>query len=299
MMNNEDFLSISVLQARPNMAIQMLARRLRSGSLALAVGAGASAGLGLPNWYQLVNRCLRKAAISAVVSKRTSNDTLRSLVRQIEEKLGNAYMTTVRDALYEKTDFTDDMLTQELLIALGACLMGSGRGSITEVLNFNFDNVLDWYLNLHGYTTQIISEIPSLRKDVDVTIYHPHGYLPKDDPPRKFSRFLVFSQESYDQKVAKFETDPWIAHFRHTLRNREVIFVGLSGEDPLFGPLLGEIYPSVRKWRHIGFWLFGPNAKPNTVSQLKSHGIVPLQFKTYGEIPKFLLKVCQQAAKDQ
>src|SRR5690348_9470103 len=118
------------------------------------------------------------------------------------------------------------MLKEDLLISLGACLMGSRRGSITEVLNFNFDNVLDWYLKLHGYTTQIVSEIPSLRTDVDVTIYHPHGYLPKDVPRGEFSKFLVFSQDSYDARVARFETDPWIAHFRHTLRNREILFVG-------------------------------------------------------------------------
>jgi hypothetical protein len=295
-MKTEDSVEIAVLEANPQLAIPIIAERLRSGSLALAIGAGASAGFGLPTWYQLVHRCLLKAGIDTVVDKDTPNETLRSLAEQIEQKLGPHYHMVVSDALYEGVEYSDNMLKQDLLISLGALLMGSRRGNVNEIINFNFDNVLEWYLHLHGYTTQTVSHIPSLLRDVDVTIYHPHGYLPKDLSVAEFSRFLVFSQYSYDERFAAFDTDPWVAHFVHTLRSKELLFVGLSGDDPMFGPLLVKVYPEIRHSRYTGFWFFGPDVKTENIDKLKSRGVVPLRFGSHLEIAQYLLKVCQEAA---
>src|ERR1035437_7294833 len=55
------------------------------------------------------------------------------------------------------------ILRNDLLIALGALLMGSKRGSVTEVLNVNCDDVLNWYLALHGFDTQVVTRLPSLQ----------------------------------------------------------------------------------------------------------------------------------------
>lgn len=295
-MKNKDVIEISVLQSDRNKAAKILGSHLKSGSLALAIGAGTSSDLGLPNWFELVRRCMKEAEIDGAIDENTPNDTLRSKMEQVENKKGKDYSKLVHDALYEGVEYSKEILKKELLIALGALLMGSRRGSVSQVFNFNFDNVLDWYLSLHGYTTQIVTDLPTLREDVDVTIYHPHGYLPKDADARSFSKFLVFSKYSYAEKLANFETDLWIAEFRQVLRSKELLFVGLSGEDPIFDPLLVRDLPMIQKRRYTGFWLFGPNVTEDRITEVKKRNVVPLRFDAYNQIPDFLFRVCQEAA---
>jgi hypothetical protein len=410
-MKTEKLFDIRSIESNREIAASVIAQSLRLGSLALAVGAGASAGLGLPLWYELVQRCLDKAAIKEKVSKDTPSTNLRFLVDRVETTLGSNYLTTVRDALYERTgasavltfpDFKDlpaltarfrndnhplvrllrgqfspstqtllenSMLTsdhlqsvvlvelnrilrdtslysdptlfegvvlseetrgaiqhgatgfrlnrllledtfptemsrnrysvvlkQDLLLSLGALLMGSRRGSIAEVLNFNFDNMLQWYLGLHGFTTQIVTEFPMLRKDVDVTVFHPHGYLPKDSPSSEFSKKLTFSQYSYDETIAHFESDLRVVQTVQILRSKEILFIGLSGNDPIFGPLLVKVVPEIGRSRYTGYWFFGPGVDPQVIDAVRSRNVVPLKFDSFQEISEFLLTVCQEAA---
>jgi len=304
---------VGAYMADPWRAVSLLASYLRDGSLSLAIGAGASKGLGLPDWRGLVQKCVRKT--NAKTGKKipgrlpvgADNKTICQRMDQVELAIGGKlnmgrskeYRKLVRECLYEGIgeSYGNEILKKELLIALGALMMGSKRGSVREVFNFNFDDVLDWYLRLHGFHTQILTTLPVLKQDADVTIYHPHGYLPLEIETVASSNFLVFSQHSYDTKLGAY-WEPWLDLWKTTLASRAVVFVGLSGDDQTLGPALADVQPTIEKTRFTGFWLLGPGSKKSTIEFLAARNIVPLRLKKFEEYPTFLLEVCRKALGD-
>lgn len=287
----------------PEAAIPHLAQHLRQGTLGLAVGAGISKYLNLPDWVQLVNQCSTGAGLSPDMTYATSTQALCNRMEIIERQFtsGNLnkgkspdYRKLVRESLYKDINF-DNVLHGELLMALGALLMGSKRGSIREVLNFNFDDVLESYLYLHGYDVSIVRTLPSLRTSADVTIYHPHGFLPYHNDWFDSSDFLIFSQDSYDDKMGDIK-DAWTELSRVFLKSKIVLFVGLSGNDPTFGPMFKDVHAALGSDRRTGFWLFGPKADSANLDALQNRNFVPLEFDSFEKWPKFLLQICQAAA---
>ena len=301
-------LNVDAYSKKPKLAISLISDYLRDGSLALAVGAGASESLGLPGWRQLAERCLKetnhrkKTKHQETIPKGTDNKTIGLLIDIVEKEIGGSlnmgrspeYRTLVKDCLYDGVRYDKTILQKELLIALGALMIGSTRGSVKEVINFNFDDVLDWYLALHGYDTQIITTLPELRREPDVTIYHPHGYLPKVGSYPQ-SDFLVFGQHSYDQIIGDRQNR---ALFESMMEHRVFLCVGLSGDDPTFGPALAEVQKKIQNKRYTAFWLFGPDIIDLQIINLQDRNVVPLCFKSFDEIPDFLLQICQTALKN-
>lgn len=291
----------NALLSNPEAAAVALARYLSEGSLALLLGAGVSKGVGLPNWYELVKKCLVDVGLKAeagALRKNCSIEILLNAIDKVERTAGSgkAYREIVKKNLYDSIDeFSDTIITEKLLIALGALLMGSKRGRVGSVINFNFDDALEWYLRLHGFQVQVISKLPVLARDVDVTVYHPHGFLPKMMPESYSSDFLVFSQYSYDEKLGA-SRDLWMELTKHTLRERVGLFVGLSGKDPTFDPMLVDVQKSIssNSARPTGFILFGP--EDVDAAHFEQRNVVPVRFSSFKDIPTFLLRVCQLAA---
>ncbi len=273
-----------------------LAHHLREGELALIIGAGASRGVGLPLWSELVQECVKRGGIpSRAVDSSTPNSDLRSLMEEIEQsRTGDEYRSLVREALYAGVEYTDAIIRERLLIAFGALLMGSRRGKIRVVINFNFDDVLEWYLGLHGFETQVVPKLPALIRETDVVIYHPHGFLPKERDSGSASQFLVLSQYSYDERLGS-DRDPWLAFTKDTLLGKVGLFVGLSGDDPTLGPTLVDVKRRIGSDRPTGFWLFGPT--DCDLGEFERRNIVPVRLGNYDEIASFLLRVCQIASR--
>jgi hypothetical protein len=292
-----DDLQIPIESYDEDVAKEVLASLLHVGCLSLVIGAGSSKGLGLPVWWELVNRCLKKAKIKTKVNSKTSSQALMTKMDLVERKIknGNKYRELVRECIYQGISYDKSIIKQDLLIAFGAMLMGSNRGSVGEVVNFNFDDVLEWYLGLHGFKTQVVKTIPSLHQRADVTIYHPHGYLPKSDE-KKMSDFLIFSKSSSEKRQGK-PHNLWMEMLRGLFQNKVVLFVGLSGEDPIFGPILSIINELIKGERPTGFWIFGKKKKKESLDYLKNRNVVPIVLKSNNKIPEFLLSICQEAAK--
>jgi len=287
----------------PDLAIPFLAHHLRQGTLGLALGAGASKYLKLPNWPELVNECSAAAGLLPDMAADTPANLLCARMELVEKhfsggKIGKGeaagYREAVRSALYKGVTF-DKVLHSDLLIAVGALMMGSRRGSIREVINFNFDDVLEWYLYLHGYDCDIVKDLPSLHTDADVTIYHPHGFLPFHHDWFAASDFLIFSQFSYDDKMGNIK-DPWTELTRVFLKSKIVLFVGLSGADPTFNAVFVDVQRALGASRRTGLWLFGPDADKENLDRLQTRNLVPLEFDGFQKWPVFLLKICQAAA---
>jgi hypothetical protein len=283
-----------------------LAEYLHSGSLALFLGAGVSRAIGLPDWVTLVRRCMSAVGEQANVSEDTSIDDLLSRIESIEKKANTVekYHRIVHDCLYQGVTYKESIVRQPLLIALGALMMGSRRGSANEVLTLNFDDVLEWYLDIHGFSTTIVTSLPRLQQSVDVAVYHPHGFLPMNIEAREKSDFLIFSQYSYDERLGATQ-DPWKELIRDLLTRKVALFVGLSGKDPALRIILPGVKNNIGKLRPTGFWMrkelppsgnkVGNADEMLARNTLLDRNVVPVTFAEYSEIPSFLLSICQTA----
>lgn len=280
--------------------VHLVAEHLYNGSLALVLGAGVSADLGLPTWMTLVQRCLESAGMTFDSDKLPERHGL--YMDDLEDTVDrHEYTNRVATALYEGVNLGSDICQSRLLIALGALMMGSRRGSVREVITFNFDVVLEYYLSLHGFAVQSYDSLPQLRTACDVRVGHINGILGHPAFPVQNSKRLILSARSMEERMGA-TIEAWKDVFRDLLKSHLVLFVGLSGNDPIFGPLLSDVAPTVQAERVTGVWLFGRNIDEDdgavyTTRYFEKRNVVPVCLSSYAEIPERLLEVCQIAAR--
>ena len=158
-----------------------LAAQLRAGRLSLVLGAGASFGFSLPNWETLTTRAA--AGCGCTLTAGQSLELQAEDVWRACEKDDPRFSEVVRRALYDdfafKTDFAA-LAENPLMRALGAMAMPSQRGSVSKILSFNFDDLLERYLEYSGFVVNSVAEEPSWDSASDVSVYHLHGLLPSD-----------------------------------------------------------------------------------------------------------------------
>ena len=281
-----------------------LADALFEGNLALFLGAGASSPLGLPSWPTLISSCLMAASVNdptlAITAKKINNkssfDKLKGAASELRTSIADdsKYLACVKKALYENSPNRENLVPTELLFALGAMLMGSRRGRIKDVWTLNYDDLLEWYLSMHGFVSESIVQTPCLLGEPDVTIYHPHGFLPFNSSLKSSSDIVLDTQSYADRALGK--NQPWRDAVQVALKSKVFICVGLSWTDRLLIDLIVEA-AAANSGRPTAFWLFGSPASVDTVDECKRHRVAPIQLSGYPEIPKFLLGVCQRAAK--
>ena len=297
---SDDSFPLDVYADNIELALSKLAHRLRAGSLALMLGAGVSSGIGLPSWWKLVKACCDAVAChSDDIDDKMSNETLRGRIDDVARMAGASYLQVVSDCLHGHVEYTDTIIQKPLLIALGALMMGSRRGRIRNVVTFNFDDVLEWYLDLHGFTTQVVDAIPALLREEDLLVYHQHGFLPKNIDVYDRSLDIVFSQMSYDIRMSD-AGKPWKELLEGILRSHVGLFVGLSGDDPILGPTLASTRIALNGSRETGFWLFrreGAKQDAARRQRMIDRNIIPLFFDSFDDIPRFLLDLCKKAAE--
>jgi hypothetical protein len=293
-----------------------LAGALKRGELMIVLGAGVSAArasgnrdaedIGLPNWEELVNRCLDKTnEVFGAEIARLGDDPKTSdfLSKMTEVKTHYPtyvdYVGLIRESLYQnKTlDSYADLYKIDLLIALGALMMGSSRGSVSDVVTYNFDDVLENYLSLHGFTHQVITEPMTLTGSSDVRIYHPHGFLPLNDDFSVPTGKIIFDQISFDQRIGSQADAPWRKNLELLLSTKTTIFIGLSGDDPTFGPLFASAAELVGVRDPLCYWFRKNNEITHNLPEDTLRKIMPINVSDYDDIPKFLFGICQRAAK--
>ena len=186
----------------------------------------------------------------------------------------------------------------DLLIALGAIAMGSVRGSAKSIISYNYDDLLEWYLDFHGYKIQAVSSFPTLLQKSDVCIYHPHGFLPLE---KKYADLktneVILSQRSYLDSFK--QVDPWneiqIAH----LSSHLCLFIGLSGEDDHIEFLCNEAFKRVKQQKErplIGYMVLLDNVKNREIEDINlNRGLINLYIKDYNGLPNMILDICRKA----
>src|ERR1700683_1554060 len=109
-------------------AVEFLAARLGEGTLVLVLGAGASVGADLPQWRTLVDRLRAKAAL-APVPVSAGADSLQLAADEVRRDFCNGnrreFAQLVKGCLYDGIALSSSLLKDDLLIALGALMIGS------------------------------------------------------------------------------------------------------------------------------------------------------------------------------
>ena len=303
-MNQDDCrIPISSLADDDRLITMMLSEHLYEGKLALALGAGVSKFLGFPLWWELVHGiCVEHNGESSINEDTTTaelNDTVDKIEREINDSI--KFNELVKKTLYENVDYLDDVtvIRKELLISLGALMMGSRRGSVNNVITYNYDDVIEWYLGLHGFDVKVIYNPRMMTTNSDVTIYHPNGFLPLQDN-KSCSEKLIFSETSFIYREREISVDDklWGNILDRLFIEKTFIFIGLSGRDPTIYPRLLEIFEDqLDRKRPLGYWFYirENGMERQEIKKNLKYGIVPIVVKNEDDIPRYLLNVCQDA----
>lgn len=279
-----------------------MAELLRRGSLCLFLGSGISMSSDeFPSWVQLVKACASPRGINiAHIVADAEVSSLLNTMEQVRDSFPSFddYKEFVRSKLNESFSLDYHHARNMLLIAIGSLCMPSSRGSINDIITYNFDDLTEWYLNIHGFTVQVVSELPYIHKMADIRIFHPHGFLPKSEK-YCISKHFVFDSFEYDLRIGN-ENSLWFNECKHFLMQKTGVMIGLSCEDPVLTTLVARTSESLSKFnmtRPIAFLL----NKSSVLQKKKSEwyykrGIVPLGFNDFSDIWEFILLVCQRAA---
>ena len=206
--------------------LKALRKAYHANNLTLYLGAGVSAGNGLPSWDKLVLAMYFSAIDRDEVVKGLSpfpnylfaiaewhlerrNEPLDITSRKIRLLLEdeNRFWGKLHKTLY--TVFTTDgcpavqLPTQELLLQKNAtlkavtnlCAEKNANGTLVRsVITYNYDNLLE--LGLGQHLTKPIWKASQRPKRDQLPIYHVHGYVPIQGRGSKVKE-LVFTEDQY------------------------------------------------------------------------------------------------------
>ncbi|HEY1174473.1 MAG TPA: SIR2 family protein [Verrucomicrobiae bacterium] len=296
----------------PKQVKAILVDALRAGYLSVFLGAGLSMSTTpecdddvkvdpvFPSWGELVKLVCSDSGVPFDSTIKT-NDYLLQASEEAEtavEGAGQSFASVVEKALYTRCkSYSTEFLKIDLLIALGSLVMTSTRGKASAVVNYNYDDLLEWYLMLHGFTVSVVSSLPDLIPRADVVVYHPHGFLPLSTRlAAKKTGTVVLSKRSY-QRVLK-ELDPWNEFQRFCLGCNISLFIGMSGDDPHVEWLYSSVHDDVSGGRILGvIVLMDTPLNRGRAASAKNRGIIHYYIKSHNDLPKFILELCQAAAE--
>lgn len=303
-MNQDAYkIPINIIAEDNRLITTMLSEHLFEGKLALALGAGVSKFLGFPLWWELVHGiCVEHDGESSISEDTTTaelNDTVDEIEREINDSI--KFNELVKKTLYKNVDYLNDstVIRNELLISLGAIGMRSRKGSANNVITYNYDDVLEWYLGLHGVDVRVIYDPRTMTTNSDVIMYHPNGFLPLQDN-KSGSKQLIFSETSFIYRERKVTVDDrlWENILDRLFIEKIFIFIGLSGRDPTIIPRFLDIYENqLNRKRPVGYWFYirEDGMERQEIKKNLKYGIVPIVVKNADDIPRYLLNICQKA----
>lgn len=141
-----------------------------------------------------------------------------------DERLLN-YYCSIKKALYMSYDSPNDS-NNDLLTAINKCIK---RKNVKEVINYNFDSVLEQ--NYDNYYKSKPDEVLNAKTQIGgCVVHHVHGYIPFDyDAKTKVKDFIFTDRDYYD--VIKNNDHECNEVQRQILSTYNTIFVGVSFTD--------------------------------------------------------------------
>lgn len=282
----------------PFLAADALGSLLRDGALRLFLGAGVSKGFGLPDWRDLIARMLGRDDNPDFMAQLKLMGELEQAKLLDDLDDGSLdYLRKIHTALYRdvESDLARQLQKSPLLLAVAALVTGSHRGRIEAVTTYNFDNVLEQYLSMLGYSHCVRTAPDDLSTRADVAIDHPHGLVPQSWDRTSDLPQPVFSGKAYRHRRVGIDKG-WSATINHALQSKIGLFLGLSGDDSAIVDVLSRADEQIcRGHDYRGYWLMTPNAFTRNQKSILDVGMCPISIKKE-EMPDFVLRVCQRAA---
>jgi SIR2-like domain len=276
--------------------LNFLASQLKCGRLALVLGAGVSQPMGLPEWPNLVDRLF--ASKGSAPPAGNIEITLRADQFRSKYYANDfpGYIKSIRAALYDGINFDfKDLRHNDTLAAIAALVMASNRRNTSKVITFNWDNLLEVYLAYHGFMVSSVFQDRHWNSNADVTIYHPHGFVPNGSS--EHSEHLIFDRRSYSEVTGKAE-DFWNQHLITIMRTHTCLFIGLSGEDPrLDSHIISCQKDHISLKDRNAFWSVSFSRKESEADYWESRSIYCNKLTDWKELPEMLFTICQKAAK--
>jgi hypothetical protein len=192
------------------------------GRLALFMGAGISIGCGLPSWKELIRRVLTEIwsrdpqMVEVLMSERPV-----LAARYAKQKAGATFNRTVHKCLYSNDP------------SISPSVEAIALAGIRHICNFNFDDLVEEALLTNGIEPVVATPSDSFESKHDrITVFHPHGMLPRFDRGAELDNSrVIFSEDDYHNLYS----DPysWANVAQLTLLTGfSVLFIGLSMQDP-------------------------------------------------------------------
>jgi len=279
--------------------IKNIASYLKQGKVLLVLGSGVSKPLNLPMWEELLLKMYEKRGKK--LNSKISLGKAAKILRDSEFKKNEEdFRKEIQNVLYDgfNTGF-EGLMTNSLLPSIGAMVMASQRGSSSRVITFNFDNVLELYLQYHGYTLNSCIVDKHWENNSDVHIYHPHGFIPAPPENPYNESQLIFDSLDFLTRI-KNPVHPWNKKLTSLMASHFCIFIGLSGDDDSLTSLLLEANQNhVLTQNKSPYWGVCFQGSENEMTELNwgEHRVFVNQVDyKKNEIAKFLFSVCQKAA---
>jgi len=282
--------------ASPEAQVQ-IAKKLNDGNVALVLGAGVSFFYGLPSWRDLLTGLQNNGTGHSI----PEIDDYPGWAQQILEELfvGNDsdFLEAVHNGLYGPD--AEALAIQKIaddasLRAIGTMGVGSKRGTVDTIVTFNYDSLLESYFQHHGlFVVPVLSENQPTKK-ADITVYHPHGFLPHPETGFPKSQDIVLAQSQYDKTVVT----PWESTLENLFATRFCIFVGLSGNDERLVDLLEKVQKRNQHAKVERYWGYRLCRKPDANIDLwDKRGVYSVEFDDLASgINETLLNICRLAS---
>lgn len=305
---NEDFQKFSVsLQAT---YFDKLRRSLEEGALAIVVGAGVSAGVGVPLWSGLITKLLgelgvpgtNKADLISAINTKSLGALALARYLENEAKFLPVFNELLHRALY--SDLKLDGYRDPTMRGVLSLCRKEGEKGARRVLTYNFDDLLELHAE-HGTPPIAIHSIccdddeTLLGNNDAVPIYHAHGSLPVDSR-RQPTAPLIFSERFYHH--AYFDWSTFSNRIQlDTFAKYSCLFVGVSLSDPNMRRLLDTARRHNRRDHFIVFksrFLSEGSSSESAkfldfVSERDAQhfGVSPIWIKDHSEVPSILAKI--------
>ena len=233
-------------------------KRLADFKFSLVFGAGVSADFKIPDWDTLIRDIandykVRGGKILDNNEKRPHTSKAQVLFHHFAAKLcrqkgkdklslgeiKNEWRKIVRKHLYKNkgaVDTTDDYFGHPYLSAFMSII-----NKCPMTITYNFDDYIEQILQKQSTDRRIYETIwdPQLQtKLTKCVIYHPNGFLPRNEMERQ-SEGLVFCEDEFADQLIESMAGRYASLLHHYSQNT-CLFIGLSLDDATLKHLLRQ-----------------------------------------------------------
>ncbi len=202
-----------------------LSLSLADSNVCAFVGAGLSAGAGLPSWYDLIAELSARINYKLVPREYATGDALIDAAQAYVNRQG---LHSLISHLKDRLDTTGVQPT--------AAHRALARLPVSLVFTANFDDLLERAFRDAGKRVEVVvrdSSIPFMRRGPDVVnIVKLYGDLDQPDT-------IVLARQQYE---SYFLQRPQMVKLLETeLARSDTLYLGWSGSDPYFKLVFGEL----------------------------------------------------------